>query len=604
MFGYISRILYVVTGSKNRLLLMALVFIAVSLLDTIGIGLIGPFMGLATAPDLIFQKMWLNSLYIHSGLKTPYQFISLLGFAILLIFYLKSFLNFRMQEQIFKFSLGQSGKLVERLLKAYLSADYTFHLQRNTSAILQTLVVETSQFSNSVLIPLLVSVSNAAVLFFLLSLLMITSLVGTTAILGVILLAFFISNLFKDRMSRWNQEATTAQDYIIRTINHSVGGIKETKVIGCESYFEGQIAGLAKTYAMGMGSLLAYGNLPRVLVEAFLITFLIGFTSIFLSIGQRPEELTAVLSIFAVASIRMFPATSALLSGIITVRTSKYIVDKIYLDLKEVEGEEKSDGRFLDASPPGKNNWVPQLDRKPMAFSTQVVLSQISYSYPEATKPSVQNICLTLKRGQAIALIGKSGAGKTTLVDVILGLLRPQAGDLKVDGVSVYDDLRQWQNLIGYIPQSIFLMDDTLERNIAFGVPDEQIDAARLLKAIEAAQLSQLVDELADGINTQLGERGVRLSGGQRQRIGIARALYHEREILVLDEATAALDNETERLVNDSIKALSGQKTLIIIAHRLTTVKHCDRIYLMEQGKISKEGSYAEIVLGESTVVQ
>jgi ATP-binding cassette, subfamily B, bacterial PglK len=323
-----------------------------------------------------------------------------------------------------------------------------------------------------------------------------------------------------------------------------------------------------------------------------------------LSIGQRPQELTAVLSIFAVASIRMFPATSALLSGIITVRTSKYIVDKIYLDLKEVEGKEKSDRKFSDVSSPGKNNRAPQLDRKPMAFLTEVVLSQISYSYPEATKPSVQNICLTLKRGQAIALIGKSGAGKTTLVDVILGLLRPQAGDLTVDGVSVYDDLRQWQNLIGYIPQSIFLMDDTLERNIAFGVPDEQIDTARLLKAIEAAQLSQLVDELADGINTQLGERGVRLSGGQRQRIGIARALYHEREILVLDEATAALDNETERLVNDSIKALSGQKTLIIIAHRLTTVKHCDRIYLMEQGKISKEGSYAEIVLGESTVVQ
>jgi ATP-binding cassette, subfamily B, bacterial PglK len=603
MFGYISRILYVVTGSKNRLLLMALVFIAVSLLDTVGIGLIGPFMGLATAPDLIFQKIWLNNLYVHSGLKTPYQFISLLGFAILLIFYLKSFLNFRMQEQIFKFSLGQSGKLVERLLKAYLSADYTFHLQRNTSAILQTLVVETSQFSNSVLIPLLVSVSNAAVLFFLLSLLMITSLVGTTAILGVILLAFLISNLFKNRMSRWNQEAAAAQDYMIRTINHSVGGIKETKVIGCESYFEGQIAGLAKTYAVGMGSVLAYGNLPRVLVEAFLITFLIGFTSIYLSIGQRPQELTAVLSIFAVASIRMFPATSALLSGIITVRTSKYIVDKIYLDLKEVEGKEKSDRKFSDVSSPGKNNRVPQLDRKPMAFSTQVVLSQISYSYPEATKPSVQNICLTLKRGQAIALIGKSGAGKTTLVDVILGLLRPQTGDLKVDGVSVYDDLRQWQNLIGYIPQSIFLMDDTLERNIAFGVPDEQIDTARLRKAIEAAQLSQLVDELADGVNTQLGERGVRLSGGQRQRIGIARALYHEREILVLDEATAALDNETERLVNDSIKALSGQKTLIIIAHRLTTVKHCDRIYLMEQGKIAKEGSYAEIVLGESTVV-
>ena len=604
MFGYISRILYVVTGRKDRLLLMVLVFIMISLLDTVGIGLIGPFMGLATSPDLIFQKVWLNNLYIQSGVKSPYQFIALVGFCILLIFYLKSFLNFRMQEHIFKFSLGQSGKLVERLLKAYLSADYTFHLKRNTSAILQTLVVETSQFSNSILIPLLVSISNAAVLFFLLSLLMLTSLVGTTAILGVILLAFAISNSFKGKMSRWNQEATTAQDHIIRTINHSIGGIKETKVIGCESYFEGQIANLAKTYATGMGSVLAYGNLPRVLVEAFLITFLIGFTSVFLAAGQEPQRLTSVLSIFAVASIRMFPATSALLSAIITIRTSKYIVDKIYLDLKEVESRERA-GKLASRAPQvGKTNPIPRFDVEPMAFSTQVVLNQVSYSYPEASKPSIQNISLTLKKGQAIALIGKSGAGKTTLVDIVLGLLRPQTGDIQVDGVSVYNNLRQWQNLIGYIPQSIFLMDDTLERNIAFGLLDEQINPALLRKAIEAAQLSQLVEELPDGIKTQLGERGVRLSGGQRQRIGIARALYHEREILVLDEATAALDNETERLVNDSIKALSGQKTLIIIAHRLTTVEHCDRIYLMEQGRIAKEGSYAEIVLGESTVVQ
>ena len=606
MLGYISRILYVVTGRKDRLLLMTLVFIAVSLLDTVGIGLIGPFMGLATAPDLISQKSWLNSLYLQSGAKSPYQFIAMVGFVILVVFYLKSFLNFRMQEQIFKFSLGQSGKLVERLLRAYLSADYTFYLRRNTSAILQTLVVETSQFSGSILIPLLVSISNVAVLFFLLSLLMFTSLVGTASILGVILLAFLISNLFKNKMSRWNQEATTAQDYMIRAINHSMGGIKETKVIGCESYFEGQIADLAETYAEGMGSVLAYGNIPRILVEALLITFLIGFTSIFLAVGQDPQKLTSVLSIFAIASIRMFPAASALLGAIMTIRGSKHIIDKIYLDLKEVENREGASATVSGMLRVENGLRRPQIAVDSaggsMAFSKQVVLNQLSYSYPEANKPSIQNISLTIPRGQAIALIGKSGAGKTTLVDIILGLLQPQVGDIEVDGISVYNDLRQWQNLIGYIPQSIFLMDDTVERNIAFGVLDEQIDATRLRKAIEAAQLLQLVDELPDGIKTRLGERGVRLSGGQRQRIGIARALYHEREILVLDEATAALDNETEQLVNDSIKALSGQKTLIIIAHRLTTVEHCDCIYLMERGEIIKSGNYQEVILDKSSV--
>ena len=602
MLRYISKILYVVTGKKKNLLLMVFVFISVSLLDTVGIGLIGPFMSLATSPEVISQKQWLNSLYIYCGFKSPYQFISAIGICVILIFYVKSYLNFFIQGYIFKFSLNQWGKLVERLLKAYLAADYTFHLQRNTSSILQILLVETGHFSNSILIPILVSISNATVLLFLLGLLAWTSLPATIAVLGIILLAFLISNLFKDSMSRWNQEGSAAQNLLIQAINHSMGGIKETKVIGCESYFEKQIAQYAKTYANSMGSVLVFGNLPRILIEAFLITFLIGFTSISLFSGQEPQKLISVLSVFAIASIRMLPAASALVGAIATVRSFQYIVDKLYLDLKEAEGEKKAPLATVRVH--RNDNVAKSLEpsQRALDFSHQITLDQVSYTYPGAANPSVQNISLVVEKGQAIALIGKSGAGKTTLVDIILGLLQPQSGDIEVDGISVYKDLRQWQNLIGYIPQSIFLMDDTAERNIAFGVPDGQINATRLRKAIEAAQLSQLISELPDGLQTKLGERGVRLSGGQRQRIGIARALYHEREILVLDEATAALDNETEQLVNDSIKALSGTKTLIIIAHRLSTVEHCDRIYQMEKGTIVKSGSYEEIVLKRSAI--
>ena len=209
----------------------------------------------------------------------------------------------------------------------------------------------------------------------------------------------------------------------------------------------------------------------------------------------------------------------------------------------------------------------------------------------------------TIKKGESIALIGKSGAGKTTLVDVILGLLQPQQGDIKVDSHSIYCNLRNWQNLVGYIPQSIFLIDDTLEKNIAFGVPQDAIDRPQLYQAIKAAQLEEVVENLPDGLQTIVGERGLLLSGGQRQRVGIARALYHEREILVLDEATAALDNETESLITKAITSLSGTKTMIIIAHRLTTVKHCDRIYLMEKGRIIKSGSYEKVVLENPKLV-
>ena len=604
MLSYLSRMLYVVTGKKVELLIMAFVLFAVSLLDTIGIGLIGPFMGLATSPNIVFQNGFLHNIYTQLGFSSTNQFTAFSGFAIVIIFYLKSFLNFRMQEYIFKFSLSQWGKLVDRLVKAYLAADYTFHLQRNTSTILQTLLVETDRFSTSILIPLLISISNVAVISFLLILLAWTSPLGTLTIMGIILVTFLISNSFKDRMSRWNQEGSAAQNQIIQTINHGMGGIKETKVIGCESYFQKQIRALAKTYADSIGSVLVFGNLPRILIEALLITFLIGFTSIFLIIGQEPQKLVPVLSIFAVASIRMLPAASALVGASATVRSYSYIVDKLYLDLKEVEDKTPAANLILPISKLESSKKTWQAEQQAMVFTDRVTLQQVSYSYPNSTKLAIHDVSLTVQKGQAIALIGKSGAGKTTLVDIILGLLLPQGGDIQVDGVSVYQNLRQWQNLIGYIPQSIFLMDDTVERNIAFGVPDEHIDSQRLQESIEAAQLLELIADLPDGVKTRIGERGLRLSGGQRQRIGIARALYHEREILVLDEATSALDNETEGLVNEAIKSLSGQKTLIIIAHRLSTVEHCDRIYLIEQGTIVKEGSYKEVVLGESTMAQ
>jgi len=604
MLSYLSRMLYVVTGKKVELLIMAFVLFAVSLLDTIGIGLIGPFMGLATSPNIVFQNGFLHNIYTQLGFSSTNQFIAFSGFAIVIIFYLKSFLNFRMQEYIFKFSLSQWGKLVDRLVKAYLAADYTFHLQRNTSTILQTLLVETDRFSHSILIPLLISISNVAVISFLLILLAWTSPLGTLTIMGIILVTFLISNSFKERMSRWNQEGSDAQNQIIQAINHGMGGIKETKVIGCESYFQKQIRALAKTYADSIGSVLVFGNLPRILIEALLITFLIGFTSIFLVIGQEPQKLVSVLSVFAVASIRMLPAASALVGASATVRSYSYIVDKLYLDLKEVEDKTPAANLILPISKLESSKKIWQAERQAMVFTDRVALQQVSYSYPNSTKLAIHDVSLTVQKGQAIALIGKSGAGKTTLVDIILGLLLPQGGDIQVDGVSVYQNLRQWQNLIGYIPQSIFLMDDTVERNIAFGVPDEHIDSQRLQESIEAAQLLELIADLPDGVKTRIGERGLRLSGGQRQRIGIARALYHEREILVLDEATSALDNETEGLVNEAIKSLSGQKTLIIIAHRLSTVEHCDRIYLIEQGTIVKEGSYKEVVLGESTMAQ
>jgi len=447
--------------------------------------------------------------------------------------------------------------------------------------------------------PLLTAISNAAITLALILLLIKASPMALILIALLLPLVVGLIKLLRSRLERWSKSGWEASAEMIRILNHGLGGLKETRVIGCESYFERQMEQQAKKFAQNLTLAHSYGNLPRFVIEAFMITFLVSFTLLFISLNKgENQNLTAVLGIFALASIRMLPAISNLVGNFNIFRSNTFAVDKLFFDFTEIEkGEILPDSSFGNRS---ASLVLNSSDKLPLSFKEQIALENLVFQYPGASRKSLDQISLVLQKGQSIGLIGKSGAGKTTLVDVLLGLFTPQSGDIKVDGVSVYSNLRSWQNLLGYVPQSIFLIDDTLERNIAFGVPDHLIDQHRLRNAIEMAQLSEVVEQLPDGIKTAVGERGVLLSGGQRQRVGIARVLYHEREILVFDEATAALDTETEKLVTEATKALSGTKTIIIIAHRLSTIEHCDRIYQLEQGQVIKSGSYQEVVLGLS----
>ena len=324
--------------------------------------------------------------------------------------------------------------------------------------------------------------------------------------------------------------------------------------------------------------------------------------------GEGVSGTASVIGVFALASMRLLPAITNSINGVNQLRASSYTLDQIYYELSELlslqQQIEKSSLSFNKSLPICEQNSNFDLNlgqvsqNKCLKFDHLIQLDGITYRYPNSSRDVVVDVSLSIEKGESVAFIGQSGAGKTTLVDIILGLLTPQYGDLKVDGVSIYQDLRAWKNLIAYIPQSIFLIDDSIAKNIAFGVPDHLIDRDKLAKAIEVAQLTEVIANLPQGINTIVGERGILLSGGQRQRVGIARAIYHDREILVLDEATAALDNETEKLVTDSIAALSANSkiTLITIAHRLSTIKNCDLIYMLNHGKIMRFGTYSEIV--------
>lgn len=594
MRKYISKVLYVLTGTRRSLIVLLLMFIGTSILEAFGIGLLGPFFSLASQPDSFENMGFLNQIYNGLNLESSNQLVVVLGLAIVIAFCIKSVSYFAVRTYIFKFGFQQKKLLISRLLSAYLSVPYTFHLSRNSSHLIKNIIVETNQFTNGCLLPMLEATSNFVMMITLLVVLAKTDLLLLSMILGILLPTFWFFKRLGRRLKHWGQVKSTSQKAMISVLNHSLGGLKETRVIGCEPYFQAQMDEQSQKFARAATRFQSSQLLPRISIETMLVVIVVLFIcGAQLFADENSKDFTSIIATFAVASMRLIPASSQFIQGMGQLQNSSYALDMLYLDLQEI-------GKPGDRRRSGSKKIDDGINDRAMDFSGRVELQNVTYSYPEIEEPALKDISLSLKKGESIALIGKSGAGKTTLVDVLLGLLEPQSGDIRVDGVSIYDDLRSWQNLVGYIPQSIFLTDDTIERNIAFGVPDPLIDPERLHKAIEAAQLQDLMTQLPKGIKTGVGERGVRLSGGQRQRIGIARALYHEREILVLDEATAALDNETERFVTEAMKALAGTKTMIIIAHRLSTVEHCDRVYLMEQGRVVKSGSYQEVVVEPS----
>ncbi|HIK06633.1 MAG TPA: ABC transporter ATP-binding protein [Trichormus sp. M33_DOE_039] len=596
MTYFIPKFLYITKGNHKSLIKILFLFILISGLEVFGTGMISPFIAIAINPDGIKNIYWLNLIYNQINFKSEQQFLIIFGSLVVIAFYLKSFLAFNAQKTVFKFSYGLKKELSCKLLKAYIQAPYSYHLRINSATLIQNLINTTDSVSLGVVSTFLTLISNTVIVLALMLLLIKTNAIALILIAVLLLISFGLLHPMKDHLARWSKEGFHAYGEMIRITNHGLGGLKETRVIGCESYFENQMKEQSEVYAKTTTLSSSYSNLSRFVLEPLMMSFLIGFTFLFITLNQHEtQSLTGVLGIFALASVRLLPAVGNLISGINVIRGNSYSLDRLFFDLKELEKEKLiTDCDFASSS----YNLLPNQSQQRFQFFDKVILDRLTFQYPNTTRNVLEEISLSIRKGESIGLIGKSGAGKTTLVDVILGLFIPQFGDIKVDGVSVYSNLRAWQNMLGYVPQSIFLIDDTLERNIAFGVPDHLIDQNRLKKAIEMAQLSEVVKQLPDGVKTIVGERGVLLSGGQRQRVGIARVLYHEREILVFDEATAALDTETEHLITQATKALAGNKTIIIIAHRFSTIEHCDCIYQLEQGRILKSGSYQEVIVG------
>ena len=597
MLRYLEKVWYILEGSRRALLPLVIVFVLSSILESVGIGLIGPFFKLASDPSRVLSIQPLEWVYINLKLNSENQIVLLVGLLICCIFIFKSVFYFWARSYTFRFSFSQKGKLSFKLLDAYLSVPYAFHLGRDTSGLIKNIVLEAHTFCYGCIIPLLNGISNSIVILVLTFLLLRVDITLFLIILGVLIPITLIFYGVRKVAKKWGVGLSEANHEMIRITNHSLGSVKETRILGCETHFLSQMRTAAKKFEDSAASFNSFLVLPRITLETSIVLFLVIFVSVYqFTAGANVEDLIATLSVFAIASIRMIPSASLAINSIGELQNASHAVNLLYHDLKKIEEYPRvrdwdTEGYLVFNA--GRDESRAKADLK---FLNEIRLQNISFSYPGSSDYSIKNVSLTIKKGESIALIGKSGAGKTTLVDIILGLLLPRQGDILVDSVSIHNEIEAWQSLIAYIPQSIFLTDETIEKNIAFGVPDQLIDHTRLNNSIEAAQLSELIEGLPQGIHTSVGERGVRLSGGQRQRIGIARALYHERDILILDEATAALDTETEKFVTQAIQDISRNKTVIVIAHRLSTIKYCDRVCLLDKGRITHVGQFEEIV--------
>lgn len=581
----LKKIFYILPkGDPFKLIILLLLMFAAAVMEVVGISMIPAFVAIVADPEMVMRIDWLQPLFAALQITSDQDLLLWGAVALLGIFIIKSIyiITFNYFEAHFIFRRRYT--VSHRLMRAYMQAPYVFHLQRNTAELLRNISHEVEVFINNVVSTLLKmtreSVMTLAILIFLFVMEpLITILVISLSVLGAG--TFILLN--KKKMKEFGQEEQVRRAMMIKALNQGLGGIKDARVLNREEEFIEKFR--IETYRST--TLKAYirfiQQVPRPIVET---TAVLGMLLVAVLLIWQDRSMAAIiptLTLFAMATVRLMPSIQQIVSIYTNLRYNIVSLEPIYKDLKELEGY----------------NTAFNEDRKKketLTFEYEIELINLSYHYPNSTEKALDSLSLNIKKGEAVAFVGSSGAGKTTIVDIILGLLKPDQGQICVDGINIADNLSAWQSNVGYIPQSIYLADETLRANVAFGLPEGEIDDDRVMDAIRLAQLETMVKRLPKGLDTVVGELGTRLSGGQRQRLGIARALYHKPNVLVMDEATSALDNITEKQIIHAIESLKENHTLIMIAHRLTTVKNCDKLYFMENGTIVQEGTYSDLV--------
>lgn len=572
--GYIFAI-----KDKMKIFLLLIMVVIGSFLELMGVTIFMPLIEIIMDPATIEETPLLKTMYDWMNYDSVEMFLAFLAFVIIIVYVVKNVFLWVQQDLILRFSYNTQRKLSTKLLSSYLRQPYTFHLNKNVAELQRSLQEDTNMFTQ-MLMHLLQLIAEIVVCIALGIYLFIVSQSITTVVLGLLVLCVGIFTYATKRFSKTlGKESQIYKAKLYQWVNQSLGGVKEVKVLNREKYFVDSYEKYYKLYIRGARINRVLSITPKYIVETVCMSGLLIAVIIKIMFGQKDMvEFIPQLAVFAIAAFRLLPSVGRINEHVNNILYASPSVELIYHDLKEIEDYEEVVGAE---------------EGKEWKFENAIYARKINYTYPGADAPVLDNAECIIPKGKTVALVGSSGAGKTTMADVILGLLTPQMGKIKIDDMNVYKNLSIWHKHLGYIPQVIYLSDDTIRNNVAFGVREEEIDNEAIMSALKKAQLWDFVDDLPDGLDTFVGDRGVRLSGGQRQRIGIARALYHDPEILVLDEATSALDSETETAVIQAIESLQGMKTMIIIAHRLTTIKNADIIYEVVGGKaVERDKSY------------
>lgn len=554
-----------------------------ALLETLGIGLIVPFVEMVTRPSIITENKILTYLYEMFNFQSTTSFLIFTAIMLLCFYILKNLYLLFFQYVQNTVILHQQTKLAVRLYHSYLTKPYTFHLQRNSAYLLRNIVEEIRKVLQGIVLSSFQLLTELFVITCILVLLLTISPIPTSIaslLLGGGVFLFF--KVFRKKTNELGKKQQLVSGKMIKWVNQGLGASKEIKVMGKESFFVNEFTKEGKMNAHISRYRMMLEQTPRLYLETIIVTIVLLIMLIIIVQGNDTSQMVSTMALFVMAAFRIMPSLNRIMAMLTTIRFNYPALTEIYEDLIGSKDEETSETLFT------RNSTSELTDKGIRTFSDSIVLTDVSFRYPKQTEYSINNISLKIPIGKSVAFIGESGAGKTTLVDLILGVLEPEQGKVLVDGKNLFEIKSIWQQKIGYIPQSIYLSDDSIRGNVAFGMNSEQINDEAVWKALEQAQLKEFVEGLPNQLETYVGERGIRLSGGQRQRIGIARALYHNPEILFMDEATSALDNDTEKEFMMALEGLKGEKTLIIIAHRLSTIENCDIVYKITKGNLAE----------------